>query len=108
MGLLLYPFLIIIFWYRDVCFGIYKKSAEIFIYGANLLSVPLLLKTFFKPLKNEYRQGLVLFSIVMGVIIKLVLLSISFIILFLLLSLLILLNALVVLMPAIIIGTLIS
>lgn len=35
-----------------------------------LFSVGLLLKTFFKPIKNEYRKGLIAFSIGMGVVIK--------------------------------------
>ncbi len=29
-----------------------------------------MIRTFFKPLKNEYRQGLVFFSIVMGIFVK--------------------------------------
>ena len=32
-----------------------------------LCSLPLLLKTYFKPWKNEYREGLVGFSIGMGI-----------------------------------------
>ncbi len=35
-----------------------------------LCSLPLLLKTYFKPWKNEYREGLVGFSIGMGIFIK--------------------------------------
>jgi len=35
-----------------------------------VFSLPLMLKTFFKPWKNEYREGLVGFSIFMGVVIK--------------------------------------
>ncbi|MBP9716524.1 MAG: hypothetical protein KBD51_01130 [Candidatus Levybacteria bacterium] len=35
-----------------------------------ILSLPLMLRTFFKPLKNEYRKGLVVFSIGMGIFIK--------------------------------------
>ena len=35
-----------------------------------LFSLPLLVKTFFKPWKNEYREGLVAFSIGMGMFIK--------------------------------------
>ena len=34
------------------------------------LSFPLLFTTFFKPLKNEYREGLVGFSIGMGMLVK--------------------------------------
>jgi len=33
-------------------------------------SVPILIKTYFKPWKNEYREGLVGFSIIMGIVIK--------------------------------------
>jgi len=36
----------------------------------HLFSLPLLIRTYFKPLKNEYRQGLVRFSIAMGIVIK--------------------------------------
>lgn len=35
-----------------------------------LFSLPLLLRTFFQPIKNEYRQGLVGFSIGMGIAVK--------------------------------------
>ena len=35
-----------------------------------LFSLPLLIKTYFKPWKNEYRKGLVRFSIGMGIFIK--------------------------------------
>jgi hypothetical protein len=35
-----------------------------------ILSLQLLIRTFFKPLKNEYRKGLVGFSIVFGIILK--------------------------------------
>lgn len=33
-------------------------------------SVNLLLRTFFQPIKNEYRKGLIGFSIMMGIIVK--------------------------------------
>ncbi len=36
----------------------------------HLFSLPLFIKTFFKPWKNEYRQGLVGFSVGMGMFIK--------------------------------------
>jgi len=45
-----------------------------------ILSIPILIKTFFKPLKNEYRKGLVLFSLVFGMIVKSSLLFVDFII----------------------------
>ena len=43
----------------------------------HLLSLPILFSTFFKPLKNEYRDGLVFFSIIAGILIKSVLLFVS-------------------------------
>jgi len=43
----------------------------------SLLSLPLLVRTFFKPLKNEYRDGLVLFSVIFGMVIKSMLISVS-------------------------------
>ena len=39
-------------------------------YFMQLFALPLCLKTFFQPLKNEYRQGLVGFSIGLGIVIK--------------------------------------
>lgn len=57
--------------------GVVTFFVEFNRYVASLLSLPLLLRTFFKPLKNEYRQGLVFFSIVFGMIIKSALISIG-------------------------------
>jgi len=53
------------------------------LYMISALSIRLLIKTFFKPLKNEYRIGLVWFSIMMGVGFKSVLIITSFIMLIL-------------------------
>jgi hypothetical protein len=60
---------------------------EIFLYFLSLnkayfqlLSFGLLLTTFFKPLKNEYRKGLVGFSIGMGIFIKLAILFVTLVI----------------------------
>lgn len=35
-----------------------------------MFSIKMLLQTFFQPIKNEYREGLVRFSIVMGIVVK--------------------------------------
>ena len=58
------------FWY-------YEAPKEIIAFFASLNSaffqmfaIPLLLKTYFKPLKNEYRKGLVGFSRAMGMAVK--------------------------------------
>lgn len=71
-----------------------------FIYIANLLSVPLLLRTFFKPLKSEYREGLVLFSVLMGIIVKSILLFIAAIVLLISLVILASVNIGIILLPA--------
>jgi len=65
----------VLFWFYDV-----PKSLIVFFASLNsaflqLVSLPLFLRTFFKPVKNEYRKGLVGFSIVMGMIIKSVLIA---------------------------------
>ena len=36
-----------------------------------MFSIKMLLQTFFQPIKNEYREGLVRFSIAMGIFVKL-------------------------------------
>ena len=74
---LFYPFYIIVFWYKDVLGSLIEFFVMLNKYTVALLSLSLLIKSFFKPLKNEYRKGLVFFSIVAGVIIKLFLISIS-------------------------------
>ncbi len=107
MGLLLAPVFLVIFWYRDFFLATLKKSFQIFTYTANLLSVPILLATFFKPLKNEYRDGLVIFSIGMGMIVKTALLLISTVILIAVIAVLIVINILVLFLPVIIIRFLI-
>jgi hypothetical protein len=65
------------FWYLEA-------PKELFLYlralnntVAHMLSIPLFLRTFFKPLKNEYRGDLVGFSIGMGMAVKSVLLLAS-------------------------------
>ncbi len=64
------PFALLKFWYiespREIVgfFGSLNKSFF------QIFALPLFLRTFFKPLKNEYRQGLVGFSRAMGMFIK--------------------------------------
>lgn len=77
MAIFHYPLYLITFWYIDVLGGMLKVFAEFNRYTASLLSIPLMFKTIFKPLKNEYREGLVLFSILAGFVIKSFLLLIS-------------------------------
>lgn len=75
---LIYPFELAIFWYHDVCLGVIDYFIRLNSYILKVFSTNLLLRTFFKPLKNEYRKGLVLFSIVFGIIVKAFLISFSF------------------------------
>jgi hypothetical protein len=82
----LLPLTFLKFWYFDSP----REIAEFFI-SVNkaffkLFSLPLLIKTFSKPLKNEYRQGLVRFSIAMGVFIKSILIFADVLLLILLVT----------------------
>ena len=92
-----------VFWYRDFFLGSVRRSYKIFLYIFELLSVPILLKTFFKPLKNEYREGLVLFSIVAGIFIKLLLLATSALFLLITLGILFAVNILILAVPFLIV-----
>lgn len=86
MNYLILPLTFLKFWYIDSPREIFGFFASINAAFFKLFSLPLLIKTFFKPLKNEYRQGLVRFSRVMGVMIKSVLIFVDVLILVLLLS----------------------
>ena len=103
MGLLLYPYFLVVFWYRDFFLGSVRITSEILVYIAELLSVPLLFKTFFKPLKNEYRDGLVWFSIFAGMFIKLLLLLVCIPILAIFVAVVLVINLAILLLPLIII-----
>ena len=64
------PISILKFWYLEA-----PKNILIFFKSLNktflgVFSLSLMLKTFFRPWKNEYREGLVRFSIFMGITIK--------------------------------------
>lgn len=64
------PFVFLKFWYLEAPFGILKFFGSLNKSLLMLLSLPLLIRTYFKPWKNEYRKGLVVFSIAMGIFIK--------------------------------------
>jgi hypothetical protein len=64
------PFVFLKYWFVEA-----PRSLIIFFASLNsaflsLFSLPLVLRTYFKPWKNEYRQGLVVFSRGMGMFIK--------------------------------------
>ncbi len=64
------PLVFLKFWFVES-----PKNLLIFFASLNsaflqLFSLPLLIRTYFKPWKNEYRKGLVGFSIAMGMFVK--------------------------------------
>lgn len=81
------------FWFVDAPRELIAIFGSLNIAFLELFSLPLLIKTFFKPWKNEYRKGLVGFSIGMGIFIK----SIVIIADIVLLSLMLLLESLFIL-----------
>ena len=70
MNLILLPILILKFWYLEAPVNILKFFASLNKSFFGVFSLPLMIKTFFRPWKNEYREGLVGFSIIMGMIMK--------------------------------------
>jgi hypothetical protein len=74
------PVLFLRFWFLEAPFRLIKYFLSLNHAILQILSVPILLRTFFKPLKNEYRKGLVLFSLVFGIIVKSSLLFIDLIV----------------------------
>lgn len=67
------PLLFLKFWYIEATFRLIRYFFSLNHAVLSILSLPLMITTFFKPLKNEYRSGLVLFSLGMGIVIKSVL-----------------------------------
>ncbi|OIP57903.1 MAG: hypothetical protein COX79_02810 [Candidatus Levybacteria bacterium CG_4_10_14_0_2_um_filter_36_16] len=70
MGIFLYPFILVKFWYYDGFINLVTACFGLSLYLSRLFSLQLLVRSFLKPLKNEYRAGLVGFSIVLGIIVK--------------------------------------
>ncbi len=64
------PLLVLRFWFLEAPRGLIVFFASLNNAFMQLFSLPLFIKTYFKPWKNEYRQGLVGFSIAMGIFIK--------------------------------------
>jgi len=70
MKYLFLPVILLKFWFIDSPVALFKFFASFNNAFFQLFSLPLLLRTYFQPLKNEYRQGLVGFSRAMGIFIK--------------------------------------
>lgn len=64
------PVTFLVFWFIEAPVSIAKYCGKLNHAFFEFFSLPLLLKTFFKPLKNEYREGLVGFSVGMGIVVK--------------------------------------
>jgi len=64
------PLSILKFWYLEAPKNILRFFAALNKAFLGVFSLPLMLKTFFRPWKNEYREGLVRFAIFMGISIK--------------------------------------
>lgn len=64
------PIIFLKFWFVEAPASIISFFASLNNAFMQLFSVPLLAKTYFRPWKNEYRQGLIAFSIGIGMFIK--------------------------------------
>lgn len=71
------PLVFIRFWFLDAPRTMVFYFASVNKAFLHLISLPLFVRTFFKPLKNEYRKGLVGFSIGMGIVVKSVLIIVD-------------------------------
>ncbi len=64
------PIYFLRFWYIEAPSAILDYFLSLNSAFFHLFSLPLFLRTFFQPVKNEYRKGLVGFSVGMGIAIK--------------------------------------
>jgi hypothetical protein len=69
-GILLFPVIFFKFWYLEAPLNMLRFFASLNKAFFGVFSLPLMVKTFFRPWKNEYREGLIGFSIVMGMVMK--------------------------------------
>ncbi len=58
------------FWFIDAPLEMTGFFSALNNYIMQAIALDLCIKTYFKPLKNEYRQGLVGFTIGMGIVVK--------------------------------------
>ncbi len=65
-------------WFIEATFNLFKIMRYFLAAAYRLLGIGSLFQTFFKPWKNEYREGLVRFSIFMGMFMKSMLLIFDF------------------------------
>lgn len=74
------PLLFLKFWYIDAPLRLVKYFFSVNHAVLQILSLPIMIRTYFKPLKNEYRKGLVVFSIGMGIFVKTVLIFVDLVV----------------------------
>ena len=80
------PIALLTWWFLESPKLIFKILSFIFAFTAHQVGYKSLFKTFFKPWKNEYREGLVRFSIFMGMFMKSLLIFADSVILLILLA----------------------
>ena len=80
------PLVFLKFWFLEAPRWLVSFFASFNKAFLQLFSLPLLLKTYFKPWKNEYRKGLVGFSIGMGIFIKSIVIAVDIVLLLLILA----------------------
>lgn len=83
---LILPFVFIKFWFLDAPLAIAAYFASLNAAFLRFFSLAILLRTFFKPLKNEYREGLVLFSRLSGMAVKTIFIFITLLLLLVLVA----------------------
>jgi len=79
------PLIFLKFWFLESPKNLFSFFASLNSAFLQLFSLPLLIRTYFKPWKNEYRKGLIGFSIAMGMFIKTFVIIVDIFLLFFLL-----------------------
>ncbi|MDP3987600.1 MAG: hypothetical protein Q8P80_00445 [Candidatus Levybacteria bacterium] len=80
------PLFFLKFWFLEAPKGLISFFVSLNRAFLNSFSLLLLIKTYFKPWKNEYRKGLVGFSIGMGMFIKSIVIIADIVLLLILLA----------------------
>lgn len=74
-GIILLPVNILMFWYLEAPLALLKYFFSFNKAFLSLFSLPLMIRTFFRPFKNEYRKEFVKFSIFMGMVFKTIIIA---------------------------------
>lgn len=64
------PVYLLMFWFGEAPMAMLRYFGGVNRSFFRFFSVPVLLRTFFRPVKNEYRKDLIGFSIAMGIFLK--------------------------------------